>query len=331
MRKFGFLASAAILVGFGLFISSCKKSHETPAKPKLSFAEATKTVKESDGSIDLTLTLDKPSPEAISITYTLGGTATDKVTAAQNSAYDYEVTTSYLETKIAKGQTTGVITILLASDFTVENDETIEVAIKDVDSQNIEITRNDSETITVQQEDGLGVFLEWGIGTGEHYTDVDMDLFLWAKGTASTDLVITNVGSATPGYVSPEFMFLPTALLPDGTYGLSCNYYEGAESPMNFVVSFVTLTNGVTGTPVTRNGSYTQANVNPWYTSGNNPLLVETFDKSGTTYQNFSAITVPASSSRTGALSPAISTMKKVQSGFAVSNKLLDQFLKKKK
>src|SRR5882762_4493653 len=138
MRKYSILLVAGVVLSLvSTMLSSCKKSHETPVKPKLSFSEATKTVKESDGSIDITMTLDKPAPEAISITYELSGTAKDKVSAGTTSAFDYEIITSYLETKIKKGESTGTITVKLYSDFGLEDDETIEISIKSTDSDNI--------------------------------------------------------------------------------------------------------------------------------------------------------------------------------------------------
>src|SRR5882762_3327888 len=110
MRKYSILLVAGVVLSLvSTMLSSCKKSHETPVKPKLSFSEATKTVKESDGSIDITMILDQPAPEAIDVTYVLSGTATDKVAAGSNGAYDYEITSSYLDTKIKKGETGGTI------------------------------------------------------------------------------------------------------------------------------------------------------------------------------------------------------------------------------
>ena len=65
MRKYSILfVTGVVLSLLSAILSSCKKNHETPVKPKLSFSETTKTVKESDGTIDITMTLDQPAPEA---------------------------------------------------------------------------------------------------------------------------------------------------------------------------------------------------------------------------------------------------------------------------
>ena len=63
-----------------LILSSCKED-EPPTKPKLSFSEATKTINEADGKIEIKIKLDKGAFEDVTIAYELSGTALDKVTA----------------------------------------------------------------------------------------------------------------------------------------------------------------------------------------------------------------------------------------------------------
>ncbi len=295
------------LSAFSLFLSSCKDD-VPPAKPKLSFSQSSRTVNESDGEIEVKLKLDKGAFEDVKITWELSGTAVDKVSAGTTKPYDYEITSDYLSTKIVKGDSVGIIKIKLVSDLEIEDDEVIDISIKDVDSDKVEITRNDDIKITVKQEDGMAVVLQWGIGTGEKYLDVDMDLFLMGK-NSSGDFGITSIASANPGYTSPEYFFLPVTPITDGTYGLACNYYEGTVEPMNFVVSFYKLVGGVEKAPIVKKGTYTLANVNPWDTSKIDPSLVLTFDKSGTDFTNFSEITIPAKGSRIRSNSPT--TVKK--------------------
>jgi hypothetical protein len=306
----GFLITfISILSLFSLILSSCKED-EPPTPPKLSFSEATKTINEADGEIEIKIKLDKGAFEDVVISYELSGTALDKVTAGTTKSYDYEITSDYLETEIVKGDSIGIIKLSMFSDLEIEEDETIIISIIDTDSENIEITRNDDIKITVKQEDGMVVLLEWGVGTGEKYTDVDMDLFLWAKGSGS-NLGITNIASANPGFVSPEYFFLPTDAFNDGQYGLSCNYYEGTVNPMNFRVSFVNLVAGVYKTPTIKTGTYTLANINPWDTSKIDPALVLTFDKTAGSFTNFSNITIPSNGSRINSTSHLTSFLKK--------------------
>lgn len=290
------IISAFTISSLSLMVSSCKED-EPPSKPKLSFSQSTKTINEADGVIEIKMKLDKGAFEDVTITYELSGTALDKVTAGTTKAYDYEIKENYLETEIVKGDSIGIIKLTLFSDLDIEEDETITISIKDTDSENIEITRNDDIKITLKQEDGMVVALEWGTGVGEKYVDVDMDLFLWAKGSDS-NLGLTNIASANSGFASPEFFFLPTKVLNDGQYGLSCTYYEGTVSPMNFSVSFVKLVAGVYKTPTVKKATYTLVNINPWFTSDVDPALVLTFDKTSGDFTNFSNITVPAQGSR---------------------------------
>jgi len=287
MRKRSrFLISILSLSSVILFMPSCKDD-APPTPGEISFAESEMTVKESDGVIEIEIVLSKPVKEDITIEYELSGTAIDVV----NGGFDYEILSDYLEVDIDEGETTGIIEIELYSDFAFESiPETIEIEIVDVDTDALEITNDDEIQITVEQEDGLGIVLTW--------TDnVDMDLFIWGEDNTGT-LVISTLGSANIGFaVKAESFFLP-GVLNDGDYGVSCNYYEGTASPMNFVLTYRPFMNGSFGTNVVRNGSYTLANINAWDVSGIDPLLAATYVKTGSTYSNFSQITVHPSGSR---------------------------------
>lgn len=289
----------AMLAAIGIWLPSCKED-EPPVPPKLSFAEKELTVKESDGEIEIELVLDKPASQTIEVKYSLGGSAVEKVQAGNNQAYDYEITSDYLETEIEAGETTGIIKLNLLSDFGFEEDEVIEITIEEVDDEGIEITRDDEINITLQQEDGLIVVLAWGVQSGENYRDVDMDLFLWAE-DESSNLGLTNFGALSGSTQSPEFFFLPTAPLQDGNYGLSCTYYSGSVEPMNFQVSYIKWINGSDETPITKKGTYTLANLNEWDTeNGTEPVLAFTFRKVGNDFTDFSDfLGAQASGSRT--------------------------------
>lgn len=300
MRKINFsrvfLATLTLLV---MVVTSCKKD-DPFVKPKLSFSTSTLTVNEDAEVIEIEVSIDKAFTENISIEYKLGGTAVNKVDAGSNTAYDYEVTSEYLEVDIAKGETKGIIEIKVYSDFLLEDPETIEIELESVNNESIELTSEDDMEVTITQEDGLFVLLQWGVGPGETYTDVDMDLFLWFEVTGVPTL--TNVSSARASFASPEFFFLPTALLDDGNYGLSCNYYEGTKDPMNFVVTFVEIVDNDDVATTEKQGTYALANINAWDQpppTGSDLQLVVSFAKSGADYTNFSDITEPVSGSRT--------------------------------
>ncbi len=300
MKKIAFYGLYMLmLIGLGSGLFSCKED-VPPAKPKLSFGEKQLTFKESDGEVEIQVLLDKAADQDIQINYTISGTAGEQVKVGSNVVPDYKINSDYLEVLIAKGETAGIIRLEFLSDGYIEDDETIEIQIDDVTGTDIEITRDDEVNITLQQEDGLVVVLEWGVGTGEKYLDVDMDLFLWAQDNVTSTLGITGFGSLQGSVVSPEWFFLPTALLTDGTYGLSCTYYSGTVEPMNFQVSFIKLVNGANASTTVKKGTYTLANINPWddATIGTDPSLAMTFKKVGADYNTFSEITIPVSGSR---------------------------------
>jgi hypothetical protein len=338
MRRYSALfLSGLVLTFFGLTISSCKDDPEPFVKPKLSFTEPTLTVNEGDKTFTVEVTLDKPTIEDFTISYTLKGTAVDKVAAGTTSAYDYEITSEYLEVEIPEGESTGIIEIKLYSDLSLELDEIIEIEIEDIDSDNIEITRDDSMEITVSQEDGLLVFLAWGIADGEDYQDVDMDLFFWAKSSAGA-LVPTNYRTDdTDSYTnlngnpySPEVFFVPDAGFADGDYGLSYNYYAGTVEPMNYEVTFAKLVSGEIEAEANwkvYNGLYMLDNIHAWDVTGDNPVLAQTFKKVGSVYSNFSALTNPDISSRTKSTGD-LSNLKKLNISTQESAKL-NSYLKK--
>lgn len=304
MRKYSnLLMSGSVMFAVALTISSCNDD-DPPAKPVLSFEAATKTVKESDGTVQVKLLLDKPAKEDITITYSIDGSAIEKVVAANARPHDYEITSDYEEVVIEEGSTEGIIEFTLASDLDYEDDETIEFSIEEVDSEDIEITREDEIEITVQQEDGLVVALTWGDGSTT-YPDVDMDLFLWLENDAGTLVFTTIVGYAGTAYTnirpgtSPlEYIFLP-GVFDDGNFGISANYYSGTADPMKFVVAYVKIVNGAEGDVVEKSGTYGLVNVNK-YDDDDAPLpqLVATFKKSGANFTDFSEITIPATGSR---------------------------------
>lgn len=320
MRKYSnLLMSGCVLFAVALTISSCNDD-DPPAKPKLSF-EADKTVKESDGDIEVKVILDKPAKDDVTLTYSIAGSAVEKVVAANARPHDYEITSDYKEVTIEAGQTEGIIKITLASDLDLEEDETIELSIEDSDSEDIEITRDDDITITVTQEDGLIVALTWGDGNTP-YTDVDMDLFLWLEDDAGELTITTLVGYSGTNYTNLragtqplEYIFIPS-VIDDGNLGISCTYYSGTASPMKFTVGYVPIVNGDDLDAIEKAGEYTLDNINK-YDEDDAPLpvLIGTFKKAGASFTEFSDLTIPATSSRRPTQSIDVKNLRKPASG----------------
>lgn len=264
------------MASFCVILSSCKDD-DPPAKPKLSFKTTAMEVIESDGVIEIEIVLDKPASEDIEIEYSLSGTAQDYETATQQSPDpDYQVTSDkYGEVEIEKGSTTGIIEITLWSDAYIENDETIEVTIEDVDSENIEITRDDEANITLLQEDGMAVLLSWPAPSGASVADMDFFVRIGANSTTWSGVVTGSVFRSNadfeevfiPKTFTGEYFNLPFA---NTTFGFTYNYYSGTLDPLNFKVTFGEFTNGQleaqSGFQVF-NGTYTAANIFAWTTA----------------------------------------------------------------
>lgn len=301
------LAMFALTIG----VSSCKKDDEPPpAKPKLSFTTPSVTVNEADGTIEVEFTLDKPAAEDIVVEYSLSGTAKDKATAAANQGFDYEVLTDPGEVEILEGETTGIVEIKLYSDLALEQPETIEVQIDDVDSENIELTREDEYIITIEQENGLVISLNWPAPAAGAQADMDLILRV-GENTTTWEGVLT--GSVEETFTAPEAIFIPNAL-PYTSYGLSYVYYDGTLDPLEFTVVFIEFVDGdfePEDQAQEFTATYTAANKNKW-TDVNTTVVVQTFGKSATGFADFSSpITIPPSGSRIRPMVKLPSTMQK--------------------
>lgn len=313
MQKYNSLIlSAFVLFSTGMIISSCDKD-EPYVKPKLSFAATTLTAKESDANLEIQVVLDKEAPDDITIDFTLSGTAVDDVTAGTTQPSDYEVVSDYGTVQILKGETTGIIELDLYSDFLFEDDETLIISIDQVDSDQIEITRDDATTVTVEQEDGTAVVLEWPQPSPTGQADMDILLRIGTTTSAFGDVI---TGSAEGSTTVPELVFLPLAAeIP--AYGLSYVYYDGTLNPLNFTVTFADYVNGVVEAAAQRQkyeGQYTLDNINKW-TDENTSKVVQTVEKVSGAFTTPTDIQEPTTGSRSAASGNASTSFKKGQGG----------------
>lgn len=146
----GYILSIALVIALGFGLSSCKE--DEPTRPKLSFAEPTMSVSESDGVIEAELVLDKPYGKDLTVEYTLGGTASDQDAVGTANA-DYEVAGTHGVAVIESGQTSGVIKFQIYNDAMFEPDETIEISILDINTGDVELTADDETVITITNDD----------------------------------------------------------------------------------------------------------------------------------------------------------------------------------
>lgn len=244
-------------------------------RPKISFAVATVTLNEVDGLEGYTnvrVILDKPAPEALTLNYSLGGTAMDSLTAFENPNlvfdFDYFINSEEVGVlEIPKGATEAVIEIQINPiEFEYEPvDEIIALRLDEV-SASAQLGTQKLTQIVIQEQDGEVVELNWPTS----YTDVDMDLVLWSY-LGGTNFRF-RTASALAADQGPERLHIPD-ILSDGTlgfdlaaFGFSYSYYEGTQTPMNFTVKVLKYTDGVLqaanaeGVPTTT-ATYTLANI----------------------------------------------------------------------
>ena len=267
-----------------------------------SFTATTMTVNESDGAagfIQIAVQLDKTPTQDVTIKYTLAGTADDSLSAywADQSGFsDYYVNGDTTELVVPAGQSSGNIELRVYTDFMFEDDETIIITL--VESSDVKPASSNKEmTITLEQQNGKAILLLWDKPA---YTDVDMDLWLWAgEDVENFDLLVTlsaNAGTSPKA----EAVFIPSEVT-GGVFGLSHNYYSGSADPLTFEVHFIDFTDGVVEPLVDREvftATYTAVNKNPWEETQTTPPVVQTFSITDGVYGNITQITVPTSGSR---------------------------------
>ncbi len=168
----------------------------------------------------------------------------------------------------------------------------------------------------------LNITLSWNAGGGTP-GNVDMDLFLSYRNPVSG--VFETIDASTSGSSPTETVTLP-GNAPNGTYGLRYKYYSGTSNTVSFTATFSTeggTLSGTTGNTISFNGAYTLANVNP----GGSTNISQTFVKNGSSFTNFSTITIPASGSEAPRDGAAVDEKNK-ESG---NSRLKDKSRKKEK
>ena len=145
MQKYTLLmCSLCALAVLGIGLSSCKDD-EPYVKPNLTVSNETLTVAEGAGTVQVEFVLDKGAPEAFTVEYSLRGTAI--------SPADYTIVGKEGEVEIAVGETSAIVQIQIVSDAIYEGNETIEISIEDVSSDNIVVTNNDETEVTITDDD----------------------------------------------------------------------------------------------------------------------------------------------------------------------------------
>jgi hypothetical protein len=265
-----------------------------------SFATSESAVVEDEAAVEITVQIDKIAEEAIIIHYELSGTSIDSLTAWEQGqidetvyAYDYYIDGVSGEVEIPAGSSSAKIRVEPVSDLSLENPGTIVITL--VPSEGVTVSGTaDEHTLNVLQEDGKVIWLQWHTD----YTTVDMDLFHWINEGENYGLINLSTDVGYDGEVG-EYVFFPAAG-DDAEFGLSYNYYEGEEDPMQFTAKFIDFIDGdlLLEDSITYWAQYTVANINAWDQNGApTPPIAQTYTVNGGVY-TINDIVVPAEASR---------------------------------
>lgn len=288
-----------VIVGL-MVIASC--SDDEKPKVTLGFEEAESEALENDGTIDITITLDKPASETVVLAYTLGGTA-DKLTS---DGGDFDIVPDGGVIVIEKGDSEATIEIEVLEDGELEYDfntdvgyETVELTITEVIAGPAQLgEENLTHTLYIFEDDML-VILDWEQSGGEVVED--MDLFLWYDNPEdSPDGGFRIVDESTTVGGELEAILLIGGY-PNAEYGFSYVYYEGDADDLEFNVTFInfggSINGGAFGEGVQFTGNYSLLNINPWETATDVQRIVQTAEKLALNY-TISSLVEPDEGSR---------------------------------
>lgn len=199
MQKFTlsiyFLCTLMVL---GIGLSSCKDDDEPFVKPNLSVNTEAVTIAEGGGTTQVEIVLDKAAPTDITVEYSLGGTAI--------SPADYSIVGTEGEVDIPQGETSATIQIQIVSDGVYEGNETIEISIEDVSSEDVVITNDDEAVVTITDDDPQITASMVAATVGTNEDDGELVLEVTLSGTAAQDITINYAltGTALDAVVGEE-------------------------------------------------------------------------------------------------------------------------------
>jgi hypothetical protein len=284
-----------------MFVTSCKDDEKPNSK--FSFAQQEFEVMEDDGTVEITINIDRAVSETVVLSYTLEGTATEfKATTGG----DFEISPEGGTITVAPGATQAVVEIELLPDQNFEVDfdqgiayETIILTLTDVVSGPGEIVAGEGTQVTVNvYEDDMVVILDWDAGDGSP-GDVDMDLLVWFNDPNDNPDAGFELIGGSASENNPEGLVFFSHLV-DADYGLSYVYYAGTADPVDFTVDFINFGGTINGADAehTSNATYGLVNINNTWDQTGEAIIVQTMKKAGRNYTDLTEITVPDSGSR---------------------------------
>jgi len=307
------------LISSGLILSSC--SEEELRRGKISFAESTIEILESDGTLNsfhpaifqnpqakgkefrVLLTSDKPVSEDVQISFFVQGTASELV--GQTGVPDFAIPSGTKTVTMAKGTKEAeiVLTIYEDLDFEVyENSdpiETILITLNKIESGPADLVGEKFFVLNIKEDDAV-LYLNWDANgvepSNQSRGDVDMDLLI----TFEDELILTSAYEGT----DPEFVTIPGGF-PSGKYGFAYNYYSGSSDQVLFKVFVWNLGgaldgkyyNNLGGAPLVFTSNLGLADQFQW-SQNNLPEIVQIMNKSGFDYTGITPIVNPNSGGR---------------------------------
>lgn len=306
----------AFLICTLLLLLSC--SEDELRRGKISFAESTVEILESDGTPNsfhpsifqnpnakgkeyrVLLTSDLPVGDDVLISFFVQGTASELI--GQTGVPDFAIPSGTKKVTMKKGTKEAeiVFTIYEDLDFEVyENSdpiETILITLNKVESGPADLGGEKFFVLNIKEDDTI-LYLNWDANgiepTNQSRGDVDMDLLI----THEDELILTSAYEGT----DPEFVTIPGGF-PAGKYGFSYNYYSGSSDQVLFKVFMWNLGgaldgkyyNNLGGAPLIFTGILGLSDRFQW-NQNNLPVTVQTMNKSGFDYTGITPIVNPNS------------------------------------
>jgi hypothetical protein len=155
--------------------------------PTVSFTTATQSVSEAVGTATITAQLSSPSSQAVTLPFTLGGTATTPA--------DYTITATPLT--IPAGSTTGTVTVTVVADAVAEPDETVIVTLGAPTNATLGATT--VHTLTIAAQTPTVSFTAAAQSVSEGVGTATITAQLSSPSTQAVTLPFTLSGTATSG------------------------------------------------------------------------------------------------------------------------------------
>jgi len=163
--------------------------NDIPVPGTIEFSEASKTVMESDGSVDLTVNRTGGSDGIVAIDYTVSGTASNGI--------DYTLSNGTLS--FADKECSKTIPLSILNDKVVESHENVVITLSNA-SNGVSIGALSTTMVTIMDDDSM---IEWNpatvmIGEGDASANLTVTRTGYKEGTVTVDYEVTG-GSATAG------------------------------------------------------------------------------------------------------------------------------------